>query len=62
MVHGVEKNRTIPATITVKDGKISALSEFLIKTEDHKIEIPKLVWEKIAEEIKVNVSTEFLIQ
>ena len=62
MVHGIEKNRTIPATITVKDGKIFALSEFLIKTEDHKIEIPKLVWEKIAEEIKVNVSTEFLIR
>ncbi len=60
MVHGIEKTRTIPATITVKDGKISAISEFFIKTEDHKIEIPKLVWEKIAEEIKVNVTTDFL--
>ncbi|MBC7389905.1 MAG: YceI family protein [Opitutaceae bacterium] len=62
LVHGIEKKRTIPATITVKDGKIYASSEFLIKTEDHKIEIPKLVWEKIAEEIKVNVSTEYLAQ
>ena len=61
-VHGVEKIRTIPATITIKDNKISTLSEFLIKTEDHKIEIPKLVWEKIAEEIKVSVISEYLAQ
>ena len=61
-VHGTEKLRTIPATISIKDNKITALSEFLIKTEEHKIEIPKLVWEKIAEEIKVNVNAEFPVQ
>ncbi len=61
-VHGVGQDRTIPATISIKQGKVSAKSEFLVKTADHKIEIPKLVWEKIAEEIKVNISAEYLGQ
>ena len=62
LIHGTEKDRTIPALIVIKGGKVSATSEFMIKTADHKIEIPKLVWEKIAEEIKVNVAAEFAAQ
>jgi hypothetical protein len=61
-VHGVSQDRTIPATITIKQGKVSAKSDFLVKTADHKIEIPKLVWEKIAEEIKVNVLVDYVAQ
>jgi polyisoprenoid-binding protein YceI len=61
-IHGEETDRTIPATISIKEGKVSAKSEFMVKTADHKIEIPKLVWEKIAEELKVNVSAEYVLQ
>lgn len=61
-IHGVSQNRTIPATISIKEGKVSAKSEFMVKTADHKIEIPKLVWEKIAEEIKINVLTDYVLQ
>lgn len=61
-VHGVTQDRTIPATISIKQGKITAKSEFMVKTADHKIEIPQLVWEKIAEEIKINVLTDYVSQ
>ena len=61
-IHGVALDRTIPATISIKEGKVSAKSEFMVKTADHKIEIPKLVWEKIAEEIKINVQSDYVSQ
>jgi hypothetical protein len=57
-IHGVEKDRSIPATVTVKDGKIVISSEFPVQVKDHNIEIPKLVVTKVAEEIKVKVDTE----
>lgn len=61
-IHGVTQDRTIPATISIKGGKVTAKSEFMAKTADHKIEIPKLVWEKIAEEIKINVQSDYVSQ
>jgi polyisoprenoid-binding protein YceI len=59
LIHGVELERTLPANISIKNGKISATSEFMVKTAEHKITIPKLVWQKIAEEVKVNVTANF---
>lgn len=58
-VHGVTKERTIPATITVKGGVITATSKFKVKCVDHNIEIPKIVMAKIAEEIEVTVTGTF---
>lgn len=54
-IHGVEQDRTIPGKVVVKDGKIKVSSEFKVKVADHKITIPKLVIENIAEEILVSV-------
>lgn len=54
-IHGVTQERTIPGTVTVKDGKIHVRSEFKVAVKDHKIEIPKLVGAKIAENIDVHV-------
>jgi polyisoprenoid-binding protein YceI len=54
-IHGVEKDRTIPGTIIVKDGLIQMLSNFKVKNVDHKIEIPTVVTAKISEEIDVMV-------
>lgn len=58
-VHGVTKDREIPATLIVKGGKITATSKFKVKCVDHNIEIPKVVLAKIAEEIEITVSAEF---
>tara|TARA_Y100000589_G_scaffold325106_1_gene362402 strand:+ start:24957 stop:25535 length:579 start_codon:yes stop_codon:yes gene_type:complete len=58
-IHGVEQEREIEGEIIVKDGKIHIVSTFMVKLEEHKIKIPKVVTEKIAEEVKVNVNAYF---
>jgi hypothetical protein len=59
-VHGIEKNREISSKIMRdKDGwKIQ--SAFVIATADHEIPIPKMVRDKIAEEISVTVDLNLL--
>lgn len=56
-VHGVAQNRDIPAVITVKGGKINLEAQFKIKLVDHKIEVPSMVFSKIAEEIDVKIKS-----
>jgi polyisoprenoid-binding protein YceI len=52
-IHGVEKPMDLVGQIN-SDGKVLKLKlEFLIKLADYKIEIPTLVFAKIAEEIQV---------
>lgn len=57
-IHGVKRDRTIPATITVKSGQASFSANFTVKPADHKIKIPKLVTSKIAEKIKVAITAD----
>jgi polyisoprenoid-binding protein YceI len=54
-VHGISQTRTIAATIVVKNGIPTFKSKFNIKLVDHKIEIPTLVFEKIAEIVEVKI-------
>lgn len=54
-MHGVEKERTIQGTITVKGGEISIDCKFTVALKDHKIEIPTLVAQNIAETVEVTV-------
>jgi polyisoprenoid-binding protein YceI len=58
-VHGVTQTRTIPGTVVVNNGMVTMSSEFMVKCADHKIEIPTLVFKKIAESIKMNVSATY---
>jgi polyisoprenoid-binding protein YceI len=58
-VHGVKQNRTIPGKITVNNGAIGMTSTFLVLCKDHQIEIPKLVFQKIAESIQVQVAANY---
>ena len=63
VVHGVEQTRTINGTITVDATlKLSMKSEFLIKLTDHKITVPEIVFNKIAENISVTVNADYLLQ
>lgn len=54
-VHGILKERTITGKLIIANGTIQLQSKFTVKVADHKIEIPKLVTAKIAEEIMVTV-------
>ncbi|GAB4323667.1 MAG: hypothetical protein Kow00127_16330 [Bacteroidales bacterium] len=54
-VHGITRERIIPCKIRIKNGKLQIHSRFTVLLNDHDIPIPKLVSEKIADEIEVTV-------
>ena len=58
-LHGVTKEIQIPALITEEGDKIKINTEFKIVLKDHKIKIPRLLFQNIAEEIEVKVSSTF---
>lgn len=59
-IHGVEQERIIRVKIKIKKGILSAESDFSILLKEHNITIPKVVNQKIAEEIFINVTMEML--
>jgi len=59
-IHGVKQERIIKCEITVEDNLIKASSAFEITLADHDISIPKLVYQKIAEVILVELSIELI--
>lgn len=58
-IHGVEQERIIKSEIIVKDGKLSVNAVFSVLLNEHKINIPKIVYQKIAEEIQITVAADF---
>jgi len=61
-IHGVTKDVEIPGTIEKQGDKYVAKSEFMIKLADYKIEIPQLLWQKIAEQVKVTTNFTYVHQ
>jgi len=57
-IHGVEMERIIKGKVEVKNEKIKIESHFSILLSDHKIKIPRVVHEKIANEILVDLTIE----
>lgn len=55
-IHGVKNNVSIPSIIRVKNGTPSIESTFKIKLKDYKIDIPTVVFNKIAEEVEVKIA------
>ena len=55
-IHGVEKERTIPGTITIRDGQILLNSVFNVHVADHGIKVPSLYVKNIAEDVKVTLN------
>jgi polyisoprenoid-binding protein YceI len=55
-VHGVSQPRTLKGTLTVNDGSLLLNSEFEVALADHKIEVPKIVFVKIAQIIQVKTT------
>ncbi len=61
-VHGIEQERIIKGTLTVAGDEIKLVSEFTVLLEEHNIEIPKIVYQKIAEEILVKIEAKMIKQ
>lgn len=58
-IHGVTRKVKIPGTITKQGGKLILEAVFPIVLEDYKVEIPRLMFQNIAEEVEVTVRFEF---
>lgn len=54
-IHGTEKEKIVKVKITVKDKEILVDASFEVPLEDHNIKIPKVVNQKIASIIMVEV-------
>lgn len=60
-IHGISQVRTLRGVLLITGKSVGLMAEFDVKTADHKIDIPKLVFTKIAEVIKVSVKGNFLM-
>ncbi len=59
-IHGIVQERIIKSEITVKNSSISIRANFTILLADHNIPIPKVVNEKLASEIKVDIKADLV--
>lgn len=55
-IHGVSQERIIKSDVTVSNKTIKLKSSFSVLLSDHNIPIPKVVYQKLANEIKVDVN------
>lgn len=60
LVHGIEQERIIKAKLEIKKGRFLLYSKFTVLLQDHNIVIPKIVFQKIAEEIEVELKAELV--
>ena len=58
-IHGHSKERIIKTEIISTGNELRAKSTFLVPLEDHQIEVPRIVNQKIAKEIQVKVQGTF---
>ena len=58
-VHGVTQERIIKSTLEVKGDELLVNSSFTVLLIEHNIAIPKIVYQKIAEEIRVSAKLVF---
>jgi hypothetical protein len=61
-IHGVNQNRTLKGKLQVSDTRIILDTSFDVLLVDHKISIPRLVFNKIAEKIAVTTSFSYTPQ
>lgn len=57
-IHGAVQERIIKSEVSSKNGKLFLRSTFTVPLKDHNITIPKIVYQKIAEEITVTIEAE----
>jgi hypothetical protein len=59
-IHGIKKERIIDVILVKKGDIFKVESKFNIMLEEHAIRIPKVVHQKIAENIRVHVQGEMV--
>ncbi|MDH3649425.1 MAG: YceI family protein [Saprospiraceae bacterium] len=61
-IHGIRKERIIKGQLKVNEDDLSIESAFVVLLDDHDIKIPKIVNQKIAKEIKVEMQARLIIE
>ncbi|MGB3080851.1 MAG: YceI family protein [Saprospiraceae bacterium] len=61
VIHGIRKERILRGTITLMPGEAIMKTDFSVPLSDHDIIIPKIVNQKICEQIDVSVNIEFVM-
>jgi YceI-like domain len=59
-IHGVVQERIIKSELSIKNNNVSIKSNFTVLLNDHNIPIPKVVNEKLASEIKVDIKADLI--
>ena len=59
-IHGVDQERTIKGKLIIAENNLNLDTRFDVMLIDHKIDIPKLVFKKIAEKIAVSASINYI--
>lgn len=59
-IHGVARERIIKSDVEVKNGVMKIRSGFTVLLSDHHIPIPRVVKEKLANEIKVELTADLV--
>ena len=62
MIHGESVERIINLELDITENTIFFTTFFLVPLEDHEIDLPRIVYQKIAEEIKVEVSGKLILR
>ncbi len=59
-IHGVAHKIEVPGTVKIIDAEsILMRSEFTVKLEDYGITIPQILWQNIAEQVKVTIELNY---
>ncbi|MFT4536416.1 MAG: hypothetical protein ACJA1A_003308 [Saprospiraceae bacterium] len=61
-IHGQSIERIIQVQLDIAKDKVDYSSTFLVLLKDHDIELPRIVYQKIAEEIKVTVQGQLVLK
>lgn len=59
VIRGLAKERVVPCTVDVSETEVRVRSSFEIPVEDHGIRIPRVVQQKVAAVIKVDLDLRF---
>lgn len=55
-IHGVERTKTVPCKIIVKDQKIVFETNFKLLSADFKIKAPDIIYRKVGQEVTIDVT------
>lgn len=59
MIHNVSKKYKTQAKLTRSGDMFTGEAKFMVRLEDHKVKIPKMLFSNIAEEVEVTIKPEY---